>query len=119
LAPAFSLRRWQKESRRVQAQYRPLLTFGERVSSQIGSQVVLVIHAANAIEALPELNARATSEFLEWALEESGARGGGLRFAVELRHDPQQHATRFDADRGMLRRFVEQFETDRVGICWD
>jgi sugar phosphate isomerase/epimerase len=119
LAPAFSLRRWQKESRRLHSQYRPLLEFGERLSNQTGSAVVLVIHAANAIEMPPELNARATSEFLEWALEESGSRGGGLRFAVELRHDPKHYATRFDVDRGMLRRFVEQFDSDRVGICWD
>jgi sugar phosphate isomerase/epimerase len=119
LAPAFSLRRWQKESRRLQSQYRPLLKFGERVSSQTGTPVVLVIHAANALEMPAEFNARATAEFLEWALEDSGAQGGGLRFGIELRHDPKHYATRFDADRSMLRRFVEQFDSDRVGVCWD
>lgn len=119
LAPAFSLRRWQQESRRLQSQYRPLVTFGERVASQTGSPTVMVIHAANDFEVPAESNARATTEFLEWALAESGAYGGGLRFAIELRHDPDKHVTRFDADREMLRRFVEQFDTDRVGICWD
>ena len=119
LAPSFSLRRWQLESRRLQALYRPLLRFGERVAAQSGSPIVVVIHAANAFEVPADINARATTEFLEWALEESGARDGGLRLAIELRHDPEKHAARFDADRAMLRRFVEQFDSDRIGICWD
>jgi hypothetical protein len=119
LAPAFSLRRWERESRRVQAQYRPLLRFGEQVAIRAGTPILLVIHAANAIEIPSERNARSTAEFLAWALEESGQLGGGLRFALELRHDPDRSTNRFDTDRGLLRRFVQQFETERVGICWD
>jgi sugar phosphate isomerase/epimerase len=119
LAPAFSLRRWQREPRRLQSQYSRLLRFGEHVSDLSGAPVVLVIHAANAREHLPEVNARATANFLAWAVEESNALGGGMRFALELRHDPDAIATRFDVDRSMLRRLVAQFESDRVGICWD
>jgi sugar phosphate isomerase/epimerase len=119
LAPAFSLRRWHRETRRVQALYRSLLKFSERLASRMGSPAILVIHAANAQEIPAEQNALATSQFLDWALEESRAYGSGSRLAIELRHDPDHQSTRFDADRELLRRFVQQFASDEVGICWD
>ncbi len=119
LAPAFSLRRWAFEPRRLQAVYRPLLRFGAELVQRYGTSRVLVLHAANAKEKATEQNAQATAEFLEWALEESTALGGGLHCSIELRHDGELTRERFDTDRAMLKRFVASVGDERVGICWD
>ncbi|CAN5762002.1 hypothetical protein BH23CHL5_BH23CHL5_12630 [soil metagenome] len=119
LAPAFSLRRWAFEPKRLQAVYRPLLRFGAELAQRHGTTRVLVVHAANAKEKTTEQNAQATSEFLDWALEESTALGGGLNYSIELRHDGEVTRERFDTDRAMLKRFVASVGDQRVGICWD
>jgi hypothetical protein len=119
LAPQFSLRLWTVERFRMQERYRRVIAFAEEWARESGESPVLVVHAANARESPMETNARATLDFLRWGLEESSARGGSLRFAIELRHEQKGDQPRFDVDRQLLRRFVEQLGEGRVGVCWD
>lgn len=107
LGPRFKVDRWAREQADFKAALGPVFRMLDRIARGQSVPPVLVFHAAGR---------EATSEFVEWALEETV--GSRARLAIELRR-PLGTVPEFDSERESLANFVRSLGDERVGVCWD